>query len=504
MKFTRTTGEPRTLPTPLQIVEHLDRFIRGQARAKQDLAVSVYNHYMAQRMRDLYDTDLGNYHTLLLGPTGSGKTAMVKVLSEFLEVPVSFVSATSLVEAGFRGRSVDDIVKSLLDRANGNSRLAERGILFIDEIDKIRRQDTGGSRDVSGEGVQNALLTMLDGRLADNVDGVRHEPVDTSRILFICTGAFVGLQAIIEQRIASSETQSNRRSRRIGFTSRVNENLETIPNQPIYTALCNATTKDLIDFGLTPEFIGRFANITTLHELGREDLIAILSEGVENSALARRKRMAELHGIELEISKEALEMIADEALRLSTGARGLHRLMDKAIDSVDYRLPELADSGVTKITIDTDCITNSGQPKLKRGKRKSERIDQIIREDCLRTLPNPPKNGGASSTQSFPCPSGQTFTDTTGWTDKRIRDHIESVKQNYLDWEGAIPNAVKWWNAFEFDNEEKPNLILRLAEELKNRNATINDFFLAYLYSKCDGIRANLHYLVPRIRIGLD
>lgn len=227
-------SESLTLPSPREMVAHLDLSVRGQQRAKEDIAVSVYNHYISQIYRDLEGTDLGRYHILLLGPTGSGKTFIVKQLADYLRVPVSFASATSLVEAGYKGRSVDDIIKSLLDRADGNPRLAERGILFIDEIDKIRRQDSGGVRDVSGEGVQNALLTMLDGRIADSVDNVKHEPVDTSRILFVCTGAFVGLQGIVERRLGQGEKS------KIGFTRRIRENLDIIPDQPIYRALCQA------------------------------------------------------------------------------------------------------------------------------------------------------------------------------------------------------------------------------------------------------------------------
>jgi len=208
------------LPSPAEIVAHLDQFVRGQNKAKQDIAVSVYNHYISQVYRDQYGSDLGRYHILMLGPTGSGKTFIVKTLADFLGVPVSFASATSLVEAGYKGRSVDDIIKSLLDRTKGNPRLAERGILFIDEIDKIRRMDVGGQRDVSGEGVQNALLTLLDGRIADNVDSVKHEPVDTSRILFVCTGAFVGLQEIVERRLHANEHSA------IGFSRRAKSEMK--------------------------------------------------------------------------------------------------------------------------------------------------------------------------------------------------------------------------------------------------------------------------------------
>jgi len=205
--------ENPTLPAPAEMVAYLDRFVRGQARAKQDLAVAVYNHYLAQAYRAREGLDLGRYHVLLLGPTGVGKTYLVKTLAGFLGVPVGFASAAGLVEVGYRGNSVDSIVRTLLDRAGGDPKKAEKGIVFIDEIDKIRRQDNGGTRDVSGEGVQNALLTLLDGRTVDGMEGMNHSPVDTGRLLFVCAGAFVGLKGIVERRLGTGRHQ-------IGFHAR--------------------------------------------------------------------------------------------------------------------------------------------------------------------------------------------------------------------------------------------------------------------------------------------
>ncbi|MFM6174305.1 MAG: AAA family ATPase, partial [Sphaerospermopsis kisseleviana] len=369
------------LPSPAEMVRHLDKHVRGQLRAKQDIAVAVYNHYISQIHRDLESHDLGRYHILMLGPTGSGKTFIVKTLADLLGVPVSFSSATSLVEVGYRGRSVDDVVKSLLDRAQGNPQLAERGIIFIDEIDKIQRKDNAGQRDVSGEGVQNALLTMLDGRIADSVDSVKHDPVDTSRILFVCTGAFVGLDQIVEQRLGQRTRQQ------IGFSRRVPEDLESFPNKPIYSALCQAITTDLVEFGMIPEFIGRFATITALHELGIDDLRAIISDGTTGSALDRQRKLARVHGIDLEITPDALDAIAAEALRLRTGARGLHRLIGRAADSVDHRWVELADDGVTKVVIDKACALGTGDPKLVKGQRTHERIDLEMRKEVMASMP---------------------------------------------------------------------------------------------------------------------
>jgi ATP-dependent Clp protease ATP-binding subunit ClpX len=475
-----TSSTSRDLPTAAEMVAHLNRFVRGQLRAKQDIAVAVYNHYLSQAVRDM-DGDLGRYHILLLGPTGSGKTFIVKTLAAYLGVPVSFASATSLVEAGFRGRSPDAIIKSLLDAAGGNARLAERGIIFIDEIDKIRRQDTGGTRDVSGEGVQNALLTMLDGRIADNVDGSPHPPVDTSRILFICTGAFVGLPEVVRRRIGDEDGGDG-----MGFYTRAAESVAEMPDQPIFEALCQAQLTDLVEFGMIPEFVGRFATITSLHELGRGDLRAIASESTEGSALTRQQKLAAIHGIDLQITSDALDAIADEASRLGTGARGLARLIGRAVDPVDHRWPELAAEGVTAVVIDRDVVVNSKPPTLTRGEPKYSRRDIELRRACLTNLPPAPapymeKRVG--------------FTDTSSWSEEEVANALEKVKREGLGWNETGDSARQWWIAFENENKERKALILRLAEELQARKATITDFFLAYVYSNTDNIQANLHYM---------
>lgn len=487
----------RLLPTPREMIAHLDRFVRGQTRAKQDLAVAVYNHYLSQAHRDETSEDLGRFHVLLLGPTGSGKTYMVRKLAEQLGVPVSFASATALVQAGYRGRPVDDIVKSLLDRAKDNPRLAERGIIFIDEIDKVRRND-GIGPDVNGEGVQNALLTLLDGKIAEEVDSRSHEPIDTSRILFVCTGAFVGLDDLVRQRVGAAGA-------RIGFHARPQEDLDAIPDKPIYEMLCQATTGDLVRFGLIPEFVGRFSTITALHELGFGDLRAILGETIQSSALQRQQKLARLHGIELEITADALDMIARDAERLGTGARGLARLVGVAVDSVDHRWPELAEQGVTRVVVDASCLLGKSEPRLERTKSKaksgaastgvgssvdSEPAANRLRSLCMNSLPPPPSDSGTGTRPRLP----EGITDTTGWSSEEILSRLAAVKKT-LDWDNTSGSARKWWVTFEQENTHRVALVFRLAEELAVRKATITEFFLAYAYSNTDNIQANLHYL---------
>jgi hypothetical protein len=242
---------------------------------------------------------------------------------------------------------------------------------------------------------------------------------------------------------------------------------------------------------MIPEFVGRFATITALHELGLADMRAIVGESTEASALLRQKALARIHGIELELSSDALDLIAAEAHRLGTGARGLHRLIGSAVDSVDHRWPELASEGVTKVILDADCIAGRAEPRFLRETSSLTRIDLQLRELCLNTLPAPPT--GPISPATRPTPEG--ISDTRNWTEQRLREELERVKAEHLDWPQTTGSARKWWEAFENENRHRTALILRLAEELKIRKATITEFFLAYVYSNTDNIQANLCYL---------
>ena len=474
------------LPTVSGMMTELDRYVRGQLRAKRDIATAVYNHYMLQAERDNGGADGGRQHILLLGPTGSGKTYIVKTLARLLGVPVGFVAASSLVEVGYKGQSVEAVVKTLLDRAGGNPRHAEKGIIFLDEIDKIRRQDSAGSRDVSGEGVQNALLTLLDGRISDNVDSQAHAAVDTSRILFVCTGAFVGLQQIVEDRLGAGRGGS------IGFHARSADELQQVSDQPVYKAFCSVQTSDLVEFGMIPEFIGRFATITALHELSRSDMRSIISESTEASPLSVQQRLAALHGIELILQDDALDRIAQLAVELGTGARGLHRLIGRALDAVDYRWSELADDGVTRVEVHAGCVEGGAEPRLIRGRSKLKRRDQQLRNQCLASLPPAPAPVIAKAGEQQ-LPHG--IVDVSNWTPEKIRDDLERMKRENLGWQGTSPSARGWWEAFEKENQQRLPLLHRLAQELQVRKATINEFFLAYVYSNTDNIQANLHFL---------
>jgi ATP-dependent Clp protease ATP-binding subunit ClpX len=347
-------------PTPSAIIDHLDRSIHGQESAKRALAVAAYNHYLLRAHSEKTGIDPGHHHVLLMGPTGVGKTALVKAMAEFLKVPMGYSSAAGLVEAGYRGASVETVIAAVMGSAGGNPQQAEDGIVFIDEIDKIRRSDSG-FRDVSGQGVQNALLTLVDGRLCGGFESYPSASVDTRKMLFICCGAFVGLKEVIRKRLGTFQ-------KTIGFVPEAIKNSRDSSPSDLYQVL----PEDLVNFGMIPEFVGRFPNMGMLHDLTQGDLRDIAAD-TENSPVARQKMLAKIHGIELRYTDEALDAIAAAAAKLGTGARSLNFIAAQSIANVGYRWPELAASGIRSVIIHPDCLSGA-EPELLRVVKKQQAI----------------------------------------------------------------------------------------------------------------------------------
>ncbi len=366
------------LKTPEEIKKVLDEYVVGQDEAKRVLSVAVYNHYkrinynlMARKNKKADIIDIDKSNVLMIGPTGSGKTLLAKTLAKILNVPFAQADATTLTEAGYVGEDVENILLKLIQAADDDIKLAERGIIYIDEIDKITKKSENRSitRDVSGEGVQQALLKILESTEASvPPQGGRKHPhqellkIDTTNILFICGGAFVGLNDIISKR---------KNTNGLGFNSEVKSK-----NENNYEMIKDIQPQDLIKFGLIPEFVGRLPIVVGLNDLNEDALVQIMVKP-KNSIIKQYKALFKMDGVDLDFEDEAIREIAKKSIKLKTGARGLRTILEEHMLKLMFKVP--SDKSIVKITITKDCITSDAEPII-----TTKPIEEILKKDEIK------------------------------------------------------------------------------------------------------------------------
>jgi len=356
-------SENMQLATPSQIKAHLDQYVIGQDEAKRTLSVAVYNHYKRLRQNKKSDVEIQKSNILMIGSTGSGKTYLAQSLAKFLGVPFAIADATMLTEAGYVGEDVENILLTLLQNADFDNKLAEKGIIYIDEIDKLSRKSENMSttRDVGGEGVQQSLLKIIEGTVSRvPLSGGRKHPqaecvdIDTSNILFICGGAFSGLERIIEQR--------NNKGKSIGFNADVKSAYETS-----MLDLSDVQQKDLVKYGLMPELIGRLPVVTALNPLSESDLVKILTEP-KNALTKQYQELLAMDGVKLEFDEDALKRIAELAIKKEIGARGLRSIIEKAMQNVMFSIPDRTDA--KKVVVTSGVIDGTEEAVVYGNKNK--------------------------------------------------------------------------------------------------------------------------------------
>jgi ATP-dependent Clp protease ATP-binding subunit ClpX len=360
-----------TIPSPRKIKEFLDQYIIGQEDAKRVMAVAVYNHYQRLANPTVDEVELEKSNILLLGPTGSGKTLIAQTIAKLLDVPFAIADATSLTEAGYVGDDVETIITRLVQNADGDISKAERGIIYLDEVDKKAKRGEGVSitRDVSGEGVQQALLKIIEGsdvRVSPS-GGRKHPqseimPVNTRNILFIVGGAFVGLDDIVSKRLDSANVS-------IGFGGKLKDTKKS--RETVNDLLSQVDTEDLVKFGLIPELVGRLPVVTALQELNEQQLIQVLTEP-KNALVKQFVKRFKIEGVELEFTEKALHMIAHNAVERRTGARGLRAVIERKLIPLQFQLPDLVVDGLVKVIITEEVILGIGEPRFTYDTKKAK------------------------------------------------------------------------------------------------------------------------------------
>ena len=474
------------LCTPREIIQYLDLHVAGQQRAKRDLATAVYRHYLGLAVRDHPGQGgFGPQHVLMFGPTGSGKTHLVRTLARWLDVPVAFCAATSLVEAGYVGEQVESCLLSLLSVAGGDPKKAERGIVYLDEFDKVRRAE-GVTRDVSGEGVQNGLLSLFDGTRSRFRVRDMDFKLDTSRVLFLCTGAFSGLPEVVRRRRAKRTG--------LGFGARIRDAHSLTDAQ----AMESVTGEDLIDYGFIPELVNRFNTLTSVHALEMPEMLHILG-GVEDSVLRRLGRQCELHRVRLDVPEDARRSLAERALASGGGARALARLANDAFSPVAWRLPELQGERIGTVRLTAAAVAGDAEPELLPLLPDEIAPEGFAGVDLLRTLAmggrptvksaEPRENASKPTVRAAAKSAGDEGLDEV--PEQELAGRMQVAKLA-LDWQRMRGENLLGW--VEFERSRSPRAVLWVLETLRNRAIPVTAFTLALRTAGTAHPPALMHY----------
>ncbi len=447
------------IPRPAELVAGLDRVVVGQDQAKRTLALAAYRHYLGVvGRRHGVDSAFGKQHTLLLGPTGCGKTQLVRELAALLEVPFAMVSATNYVEAGYVGDKVENIVRNLYFNAGGRADAAERGMVLVDEVDKIRSV-SGSGRDVSGSGVQNALLKLLDG-ISVMVDGIdRAQPVRTQGMFFVFAGAFESIDAIARKRIQAGAG--------IGFGPAIGTSKAQTNRPPV-------TVDDLVEFGMIRELVGRLTAIAEVQPLDVDLLARILVEP-QGSWLRRMQGFFAQHGTQLHLSRAAIRSLAERAAVHGTGARALDRVATAALESTVWRLLH-SDQAVTRVDVTRSTVEHGVDARFRLG-------------DAQGVVP-----AATPPTSATPAGDDEPLGAASHYTADWYRAELLRLEEELCLDEAAKP-AQNWWRNLCSQHSRMPGAMHCFARNLRERGATINEAYLVSVFAQTEDMRAMLHYL---------
>lgn len=459
------------LPTPQEMIAEMDLFVQGQQNAKCALARAVYFHYLNLALAESGQGKIPPQHCLVIGPTGSGKTLLLKTLGAYLDVPVLFCNVPSLTAEGYVGESIGDMLARLQSLCGGDTFKLSRAIIFLDEIDKLHytEQNLG----IRTSMVQQELLALLDGNSLvrdEKGSSTKSHAVDTSKLLVVGSGAFTGIEESAAKRLGMSK---------MGF-------LQRSSTERIKGEYAHVSSEDIINFGFLPEFVARFPSIVPLEKLSLDEYLSIF-ESPTQSPFSPYERLFQVHGIKLSVSLGAKARLAEQATRAEEGARGLRRAVAQVLSPIDWQLVELQSKGCTEVIITPECVERGGMPELVYGVPTDKGDAERLRRSVF-VCPAPMLHRDELERSQL------QFSNTAGWDKQRLRNYLDKVKWD-IGWASTTDGALRWWNELEEEYAERLEVLIWFTEGLQHRRATISEAWRAWMYSYAFSVEVYLVHL---------